>query len=565
MTKIVLLTLLVPIFLLGFALVAKARNPSAYKYLFRNTILSKSKNYELAAVLRGRVYYPKYFYIPILKQYLVYSNVDESGPFRFYEASTKPYGNNYALLDEAGKVLQSFETPLRFSSRSGCFYGPKTYIPWLETRKTEVIPYHKVHNENLDLGEVAFNKLFVELYQTSDYVEYINLRASNDDLHQAGVIFQRKGYVEILLSGLRDSRMIRHFQEDRSTNNFEDYYTPDIRDAQSYPQSKAAIEMLALQSSNLNPFIYWRHWFKHPFRIERYGQEYSSGWRGIAKLYGIPIYLPGEGSGTAYVRFKVKDDIFRIKILEVEKMNLLPLYGLGLRTFELPAHVRTQHSLVFMESVQNSGSNRLGGGVYVVRKSTQIHASADLPFGMTEQHFNALPINLQEALMNPDSAKGLILNDQNITKWIPDIERLRNLERLELGTSMTEIPDEISKLPKLKVLVIKHGNIRHISPKIAELRHLKELDLFSNKLNEFPKVLLQLKGLVRLDIGANDIASLPSEINQLDQLEYLSLTLTKVSSLPASMIGMKKLYISDSQNLESKVSDDYKHLFEYNK
>jgi hypothetical protein len=564
MTKIVVLTLLVPAFLLGFALVAKARNPSAYKYLFRNTILSKSKKYELAAVLRGRVYYPRYFYIPILKQYVVYSNVDESGPFRFYEPNTKPYGNNYALLDETGKILQSFETPLRFSSRSGCFYGPKTYIPWLETRRTDTIPYHKVHNKNLDLCEADFNKLFMELYQTSDYVEYINLRASTDDLHQAGVIFQRKGYVEILLSGLRDSRMIRHFQEDRSTNNFEDYYTPDIRNGQSFPQSKAAIEMLSLKSSNPNPFVYWRHWFKYPFRIEKYGLAYSSGWQGIMKLHGIPIYVPGEGSGTAYVRFKVKNDVFRIKILEVEKMNLIPLYGLGLRTFELPEHVRTQHSLVFMESVQNSGENRLGGGVYVVRKSTQANAS-DIPAGMSEEHFNTLPINLQEALMNPDSGKGLILRDKNITKWIPDLERLQHLKYLELSTAMTEIPDEISKLSKLEVLTIEHGNIYHISPKIADLRYLKELNLFSNKLDTFPAVFLQLKNLKRLNIGANEISSLPLDIDRMEQLEYLSLTLTKVRSLPASMIGMKKLHISDSQNLRSKVSEDYKHLFEYDK
>lgn len=127
--------ILTAVLLSGIFLFVRSRNLPKYKYLFRNTILSTSKKYELAPVLRGRIYYPRYFYIPALKQYLVYSDLDKSGPFRVHETSDKSAGKTHVLLDENGKNIIAFETPLSFSHRSGCFYGPSGYIPLLESGK----------------------------------------------------------------------------------------------------------------------------------------------------------------------------------------------------------------------------------------------------------------------------------------------------------------------------------------------------------------------------------------------------------------------------------------------
>lgn len=565
MIKMTNLYIVIPVLLLGFFLFGQTRNLLKYKYLFRNTILSKSNKYELAPVLRGRVYYPRYFYIPSLKQYMVYSDVDESGPFRVYEPKTKSDGNSYALLDEAGNNMIKFEIPLRFSYRSGCFYGPTSYIPLLETGKTDILPYDHIHNSNLDLGKRDFEKLFIQLYTSAEYVEFINLRASGDDIHQAGVIFKRQGKIEILLSGLRDSRMICRFQEDRTTNNRDDYYLPDIPNKETFPESNPSIEMIWLETKNTNPFLYWRIGFKREFSIKKYKTMYSSGLQGVANLGCIPIYVLGESSGTAYVRFKVKGETFRIKILEVEKISLIPAYHLGLRTFQLPAKYRTKNSLVFMESVQNSGSNRLGGGVFVVRPTTNTNPSADIPSDITEEHFNTLPVTLQEALLHPDEVTSLKLIDKDLHEWIPEIERLKNLTHLEISASINEIPDGISKFPKLEQLTLENCRIKKISPRLAQLTELKDLNLFSNKLTEFPSVILELKNLKRLNIGANEISNLPDNIGILKQLEYLSLTLTNVTALPGSMIGMERLYIDDSQNLREKVPESYKHLFMYDK
>jgi hypothetical protein len=564
MLKLTSLFILIPVFILGFFLLSQAQNPMKYTYLFRNVILSKSKNFELAPVLRGRVYYPRYFYIPALNQYMVYSDLDETGPFKIYEHTSKSEGKAYALLDDKGTNVITFETPLRFSYRSGCFYGPHTYIPFLETGKTDTLRYHQIHNEKLDLGSKAFEKLFMELYATSEYIEFINLRASRDDIHQAAVIFKRGGKVEILLSGLRDSRMICNYQEDRTINNFDDYYTPDIRNKENFPQSSAAIEMIPLVTENTNPFVYWRTGFNQTFHMKRYRKEYSSGWQGIMKVGVIPVYVPGESSGTVYINFKTNGELFKIKILDVEKADYIPAYHLGLRTFELPANIRTKNSLVFMESVQNSGDNRLGGGVFVVRTATTSNPSADIPSDMTEKEFSALPLTLQVALLDPEHTTSLKIYAENCNEWIPEIERLKNLEHLEMTTGMTEIPDAITTFTKLQSLSITYGNIHTVSPKIAELTALINIDLFSNKLTEFPHVFLEMEQLERLKIGANPIPSLPEDIDRLKNLTYLSLTLTNVTVLPKSMIGMEKLYI-DNMGMENNVPDVYKQLFDYTK
>ena len=565
MIKIIILLIVTAILLSGLLIISKAQSSSKYTFMFRNVILSESKTHELAPVLRGRVYYPRYFFIPSSNQYFVYSDVDETGPFKVYERNTKPDGKTYALLNEKGHVVDKVETPLRFSSRSGSFYGPHTYIPYFETGNNDTLPYHQVHNSALDMEKSAFEKLYLELHNTAEYVEFINLRASRDNDHQAGVIFKIQGKVEILLSGLRNSHMIRRFQEDLRTNNSDDYYLPDIRNTESYPQSPPSLEMVPLETNDTDPFSYWRTRLNPSFSIKKYNREGSSGWYGIMELAGIPISVPGESYGTASVRFKTRGETFNIKILEVEKADYRPLYNLGLRTFELPESIRTNESLVFMESVQDRGENRLGGGVFVVRSTNNTNPSADIPSDMTEEHFNTLPLNLQAALLDPENTTSLKLESEHIRKWIPEIERLTNLTHLEMSTGMTEIPDEIANLTKLENLSMTRGKLQKISPKIADLKALKDIDLFSNQFTEFPRVLLELEGLERLKIGGNDISSVPDDINRLENLKYLGISVTPIYTLPESITGMKELFVDDTQDLKNKLPAAYTHLFDYNK
>lgn len=557
--------ILIPLLILGFFLVSKAQNPLKYTYLFRNTILSKSKKYELAPVLRGRIYYPHYFYLPTTKQYIVYSDVDNTGPYSTQSDKHVRDGKTCALLNESGNVLNTIETPFRFSSRSGSFYGTKQYIPWLEIGKPDLVPYKKTYNQERDFSRQLFEKTFQELYIKADYVEFINLRGIDGDKYDAAVIFRIEGNFEILLSGLQKSHMSRNFQEDEKTNNSDDYYLPEISNQNSFPQSEPIISMVPLETNNTNPFIHFRYGFGSPFHITKYRTTYSSGWNGVMSLHGVPIYVPGEREGTTYVRFKIKEDIFKIKLLEVPKTALLPFYNLGLRTFQLPAKMMMPHSLVFMESAQNCGSNRLGGGVFVIRPATTNNPSADIPFEISEKRFYSLPLVLQSALMDPENATNLSITDPQITEWFTEITYLKNLEELTFSTSITSIPDEIANLPKLETLIMQGRKITHVSSRLSELKALKYLDLDSNPLTEFPMVILEMKNLEHLSLNFTRISSLPAEFSQLDNLKHLDLIETQIKTLPESMIGMKNLYIYDGGSLEEYLPDTYKHLFDYSK
>lgn len=555
--------ILIPAFILGLFLVSQAQNPMKYTYLFRNTILSKSKKYELAPVLRGRIYYPHYFYLPITKQYIVYSDVDKSGPYSCQVEHDSHNGKTCALLDESGKVIDTIETPFRFSSRSGAFYGTKQYIPWLETATSKIISYHQIHNENRDFNRHTFEKIFQELYIKADYVEFINLRGIDGDKYDAAIIFRIEGKLEILLSGLNNSHMSRHFQENEKTNNSDDYYVPEISNPDSFPQSEPLVGMVPLETDNTNPFVHFRSPFTRPFRITKYRKTYSSGWNGIMSLHGVPVYVPGEQEGVTCVKFKTKKDVFKIKLLEVPKTALLPYYNLGLRTFHLPNKMVMPHSLVFVESAQNCGSNRLGGGVFVVRTATTDNPSADIPFGITEKHFYTLPLVLQHALMDPDNATKISIEDDNIVQWIPEIEHLKNLKELTFNTSITSVPDAIENFLKLETLIMQGGKISLVSSKLGQLHSLKYLDLSRNPLSEFPSVILKLENLKHLNLSFTSIPSIPSEFSLLRNLTYLDLIETEVKTLPESMLEMHQLYIYDGGTLKKYLPDSYKNLFEF--
>jgi hypothetical protein len=552
---------------IGLFLVAKEGlpvNPLKYKYLFRNTVLSESGKMELGAVLRGRVYYPKYFYYPAKNQYLVYSNVDRTGSFRKHSDKGEQQNRyTYALLDAQGQIIDTLETSLPFSERSGNLYGTTFYIPWLTTGKTEAVAYHKIHNQERNMSRQEFSDYFVSLYRMSDFVETIALRGLDDDKYEAGIVFKKNDSIEILLSSNRHSYMRRTFQEDKVTNHFGDLYLPDVSNAERYPLSEPLLGLVRLETKNTDPFTYYRHTTSNPFKIVKYVKTDGGGWNGIGKIYGVPLYVPGEQEGTAFMRFKAGEEVFRFRALEVVKADYLPIYNLGLRTFELPQNAQTPNGLVFMEFVQNMGDNRLGGGVFVVRPRSVDHPNADIPEGISEKRFNVLPLYLQAALMDPENTTELTIEDKNTHDWIPEIEYLKNLRVLNYNTSIKEVPDQLSLFPQLESLTMQGGSIVRVSPQLAQLRQLKYLSLSRNPLTEFPKGILALENLEHLDLNFTQVASIPEEFSKLQNLKFLDLIMTQVSSLPKSMLGMKKLYIYDGGSLEKQLPEEYHWLFKY--
>ncbi len=554
-------------------------NPLDYKYLFRKGIYSSnqktkpgSKTFEMACVMKGRAYKPFYLFLKESNQYLTYSWIEPNQVHRMDDYAPKRIGNvhRYVLLDKKGQEIRRLDIQLNFSVRSGLFFAPTYYINWLENGDTTHIEYESIYNKDLKMDDVEFGNKFRELHAKADYFEYINLRAHFDDTIGSAVVFKLDQKWQILLSGVSDSHLYQTTEENEKTA-FDtyiykvrfNYKDPDYRVENKYPPSPPLLQSVFLETNNPNPFEFKRHSNVDDLKLVKYVKEWSTGWIGVAKLKGIPLYVPGVGYGLAFMKLNVGKEQFYFKIPDVEKGNFSSVYNLGVRVFKLPEKYRHDSSLVFVESTQNSGDYRHGGGLYVVRPCETPTANySDLPKGISEKRYNQLPLTLQEALLDIDNTTELLIESGNQLEWFPEIELLKNLNYLRIRTGLKEVPDGIAKLKNLKILLLDYNQIDSISPKIKELKQLKELNLFSNNLSDFPKVLCELGQLQSLDIGGNKITEIPACISKLHELRYLHILLLNINKLPESMIEMKDLRIDRAEELKQKLPENYHFLFE---
>ncbi len=94
------------------------------------------------------------------------------------------------------------------------------------------------------------------------------------------------------------------------------------------------------------------------------------------------------------------------------------------------------------------------------------------------------------------------------TFWqIPaDINRLQRLKILEIvGVSLDELPPEIGQLDNLQSLILWDTNLEQLPPEIGDLKNLRSLNLRGNLLTELPDEFTQLVNLEQLDTGQESI------------------------------------------------------------
>jgi Leucine rich repeat len=540
---------------------------SDHKFLFRK-IYSQETDvypmrksiYELTPLIQGEIYRPNYFYLPERNQYLIKSSIDfpnEMDTETGWSDRLHPT-KRYLLLNHQGQVQASFDTLINFSRFSGIFFAPDFYIDWLESGSIEPKAYSQIVNKDLSLSQTDFIKAFRELHAQADYVEYVSLRQSTDDDHESGVVFKIKGEWIILLSGLKQSYMSReNNDENPKTGIWDQNYTVmfDYYDKgpQDYPQSPALMQLIPLQSDIEDPYVFRNYPGVGDIKVNKFEKT------GSESLF--------ETSGTAYVSVKVKQSTFKFKIPHVLKLSIWPIYNLGVRSFKL-SNAKVKNSLVFVEVTQNAGSFgqiREGLGVYVVteRQGENFSIVSDLPEGITEKRFSQLPINLQKALINRDTAHSLVLENYEVDQWLPEIELLENLKYLKITGRMTQLPESISKLSKLQMLDLSMNKIRKLPSSFSQLKHLRYVYLSFTELEKFPAELLVLPELRKLDLGHNPFTEIPAEINQLTHLIELDLSGAKVTKLPDSMAEMKQLTITTGQYSEyhEQFPEKFQHLF----
>lgn len=127
-----------------------------------------------------------------------------------------------------------------------------------------------------------------------------------------------------------------------------------------------------------------------------------------------------------------------------------------------------------------------------------------------------------------------------------DLETAENhaetVEELYLsGASITELPQFVFQMPKLRVLDISANYISESNLRLSELPQLKFLSLERMDLRRVPAGLFALEGLENLRLNKNDLWGLPNELVELKSLRVLEAAHCTLKSFPESLCQLQHL------------------------
>lgn len=113
------------------------------------------------------------------------------------------------------------------------------------------------------------------------------------------------------------------------------------------------------------------------------------------------------------------------------------------------------------------------------------------------------------------------------------------------GTDLEEVPQEIGKLKKLRLLDLSDNFIQSIPESIGQLKELRVLELNNTQIYKLPQSLTKIKALKILGLEHTSLNQLPKNIGNLTNLEQLTLGLLqhKIEKLPRSIGQLVNLKI----------------------
>lgn len=139
--------------------------------------------------------------------------------------------------------------------------------------------------------------------------------------------------------------------------------------------------------------------------------------------------------------------------------------------------------------------------------------------------------------------KGLDLIAEGIEDFPCELLELSDLEYLSIGPSaLTELPQELFLLPKLKILKFKNGKISKINtPDSPSLSPLENVQLTNNSLEEIPEYFQNFMNLQTLDLAGNNLTKLPEGLGNLTALNWINLDRNAFERLPNCIKKLKNL------------------------
>ena len=127
-----------------------------------------------------------------------------------------------------------------------------------------------------------------------------------------------------------------------------------------------------------------------------------------------------------------------------------------------------------------------------------------------------------------------------LTEFPPEIFDLADsLEVLNLtGNRLSDLPDDLPRLKKLRILFCSDNDFRHLPPVLAECAGLSMIGFKSNRIGEVTALPASLRWLILTD---NRIGSLPAAIGKCIPLQKLMLSGNRLAALPEEMAACTSL------------------------
>jgi len=114
-----------------------------------------------------------------------------------------------------------------------------------------------------------------------------------------------------------------------------------------------------------------------------------------------------------------------------------------------------------------------------------------------------------------------------------------SLEVLNLtGNRLSELPDDLPRLKKLRILFCSDNDFQHLPPVLAECPGLSMIGFKSNRIEEVTALPPSLRWLILTD---NRVASLPASIGHCAPLQKLMLSGNRLATLPEEMAACANL------------------------
>jgi hypothetical protein len=132
----------------------------------------------------------------------------------------------------------------------------------------------------------------------------------------------------------------------------------------------------------------------------------------------------------------------------------------------------------------------------------------------------------------------MMMEHNEVLEWIIKA-KTSNSDTLDLSNKgITDIPDDIGLLTRLKVLDLSYNQINALPSSIVNLKKLEKLYLQRNNISNLPTGIGNLSKLKILDVSYNSIVKIPAGIGLLRNLEFLDASYCKLRKLPFGLTGL---------------------------